>query len=405
MGIDFELTPEQRSLRDWVRGFVEKSIKPRVFEIEENPEASDEILREASKIGLLALPIPQEYGGGGVSSIETNIALEEIAVGDGGIATAIGASWFGVTPILIAGNREQMDRFLPPLASKDEVNLCCMAMTEEQGGSDIEDHRMGGRTIRTKVREEGEYYVITGRKMWPSNFDIATFYTTVATFDPTGEEGTCVIVVERWREGLSFGQPEYKMGMHGDRNGEIIYDDVKVPKENLLGGKGLGLKILTRTITYNRGGAGAISVGMARGAMERVLEYSKQRIVGGKPLIKHELVQAIFADMAIELDAARLLVWRAAWFNSQPGRRSLRWATMAKVYASDVAERITSRCVQLMGSYGYSRKSGVEKYMRDNKIIQIYLGANELCRQIIGELLEETGPFEPIHPIDRVKVR
>lgn len=144
---------------------------------------------------------------------------------------------------------------------------------------------------------------------------------------------------------------------------------------------------------------------MARGAFEKALEYCKQRIVGGKPLAEHELVSAMFADMAMLLDASRLLIWRAVWYNSQPGRRSLKWATMAKVFASDAAERITSICVQLMGSYGYSRKAGVEKYMRDNKIIQIYIGANELSRQVIGELTRDTGIWEPEHPIDKVKIR
>lgn len=406
MSLDFELTEAQKSLQKWVREFTEREIKPRIERLETDPDAPHEVFKKAAEIGLLALPIPEEYGGGNASGIETNIALEELAAGCGGIATAIGASWFGMTPILVAGNKEQHKRFLPLLTSHDEVNMTCMAMTEEQGGSDIEDHRMKGVTIRTRVKEEGDFYIVTGRKMWPSNFDIARLYTTVATADPArGEAGSCAIVVERDSPGLSFGKPEYKMGMHADRNGEIIYDAVRVPRWNLLGRIGDGLAILQRTLTYNRSGAGAISLGMARGALEKALEYCKQRHASGRPLVEHELISAMFADMAIMIDAARLLVWRAAWYNSRGGKRSLKWATMAKIYASDIAEKVTSNCVQLMGSFGYSRKSGVEKYMRDNKIIQIYIGANELSRQVVGELVAATGLFEPEHDVDKIRLR
>ncbi len=387
--LGFTLSEEQLAIQKLVRDFTKREIKPVAvqFETDEEGKLAEDVFKKAAKVGILGLPVPKEYGGGGASNVECTIAVEELAVGCGGIATAIGASWFGQTPIIMAATKEQRERWFPPLASK-EGNLCCMAMTEQASGSDIENPLMESRTIRTIVRAEGNQYVVNGSKIWPSNSDNAYLYTVVATVDPNlGNEGSCIIVIPRGTLGLSFGKPYKKMGMDADRNGEIFFDDVRVPKENLLGEIGDGARLLQRTLIYNRAGAAAISVGMARGAFELALKYAKERIVGGKPMIEHEIISAMFADMATEIDAARLLVQRAAWFNAQRGLANMRWSTMAKVYASDVAMRVATNAVQVMGSYGYSKEVGVEKYMRDAKIMQIYIGANELTRQVIGESL------------------
>jgi len=210
----------------------------------------------------------------------------------------------------------------------------------------------------------------------------------VATVNPElGDEGSCLIVIPAGTPGLSFGKPIKKMGMDADINAEIFFDNVTVPRENLLGKVGDGAKLLQRTLIYNRTGAGAIATGIARGAFEIALNYAKERTVTDKPLIEHEIICAMFADMATEIEAARLLYLRAAWFNAQRGLANMAWSTIAKVYASDVAMRVTTNAVQVMGSYGYSREVGVEKHMRDAKIMQIYIGANELNRQVIGEAL------------------
>jgi alkylation response protein AidB-like acyl-CoA dehydrogenase len=187
--------------------------------------------------------------------------------------------------------------------------------------------------------------------------------------------------------GLSFGRPIRKMGMDADRNAEIIFDDVRVPKSNLLGKIGDGARLLQRTLIYNRVGAAAISVGIARSAFEAAIKWARDRITMGRPLIQHPVIAAMAGDMATEIDAARLLYQRAAWFNAQPGQANMRWSTMAKVYASDIAMRVTTNAVQIMGAYGYAKEYGVEKAMRDAKIVQIFIGANEFSRQLVGELL------------------
>jgi len=386
--LGFTLSEEQLAIQKLAREFTEKEIKPVAtkFEKDEDGKLAEAIFKKAAEVGILGLPIPNEYGGSDASNVECSIVLEELATGCGGISTSIGASWFGQTPIMIAATPEQRQRWLPPLTR--DGNLCCMAMTEPAGGSDIENPHMHSKTIRSIVRADGDDYVINGTKIWPSNSTNSYLYTVVATVNPElGDEGSCLIVIPAGTPGLSFGKPIKKMGMDADSNSEIFFDNVTVPKENLLGKVGDGARLLQRTLIYNRTGAGAIATGIARGAFEIALKYAKERTVTDKPLIEHEIICAMFADMATEIEAARLLYLRAAWFNAQRGLANMAWSTMAKVYASDVAMRVTTNAVQVMGSYGYSREVGVEKHMRDAKIMQIYIGANELNRQVIGEAL------------------
>ncbi len=386
--LGFTLSEEQLAIQKLARQFTEKEIKPVAikFEKDEEGELAEGVFKKLAEVGILGLPIPKEYGGSDCSNVECSVVLEELAAGCGGISTAIGASWFGQTPIMMAATTEQRQRWLPPLTR--DGNLCCMAMTEPAGGSDIENPHMHSKTIRTIVRTDGDDYVVNGTKIWPSNSTNSCLYTVVATVNPElGDEGSCIIIIPDGAPGLSFGKPIKKMGMDADSNSEIFFDNVKLPKENLLWKVGDGAKLLQRTLIYNRAGAGAIATGIARGAFELALKYAKERITTGKPLIQHEIISALFADMATEIDAARLLYLRAAWFNAQRGLANMAWSTMAKVYASDIAMRVTTNAVQVMGSYGYSREVGVEKYMRDAKIMQIYIGANELTRQVIGEAL------------------
>lgn len=386
--LGFTLSEEQSAIQKLAREFTEKEIKPVAtqFEKDEEGRLAEDIFKKAAEVGILGLPIPKEYGGSEASNVECSIVLEEIAVGCGGIATAIGASWFGQTPIMMAATTEQRQRWFPPLTR--DGNLCCMAMTEPAGGSDIENPHMHSRTIRTMLRPAGNDYILNGTKIWPSNSTNAFLYTVVATTDPElGDDGSCLVVVPRGTPGLSFGKPIKKMGMDADMNSEIFFDNVKIPRENMLGKVGDGARLLQRTLIYNRAGAGAIATGIARGAFEIALKYAKERVVAGKPAIEHEIICAMFADMSTEIEAARLLYLRAAWFNAQRGLANMSWSTMAKVYASDVAMKVTSNAIQVMGSYGYSREVGVEKYLRDAKIMQIYIGANELTRQVVGEAL------------------
>lgn len=384
----FGLSEERRQFQELARKFAENEVKPLNDQFEDDWQTHvhmTQVLKKAAEIGFMGLPIDEKYGGTGADGMTIMAVLEELAAVNGGVACVIGDTWFAQTPVVIAANDEQRERFLRPLASRDQVNLGCICMTEPASGADIEDTRMRLRTVKTIIKEDGDQYVINGVKMWPSNAGIASHYIVVVTTDPKLEDkGSAIVVVEKDRPGLSFGKIERKMGMHEDQNREVVFEEVRVPKSNLLGKIGQGHKILQTTVTYNRLGAGMISVGMARGAFQYALQYCKDRVVGGKPLIQHSLISAMFADMATKIDAARLLVYRASWALKQKDPNRARYSDMAKVFATNAAMEITSNCVQVMGSYGYSKEYPVEKYMRDAKIVQIYLGPNEMVQQLIG---------------------
>jgi len=387
--LSFRLSEEQEAIRTLARRFAEGEIKPvaREFERDEDGKLAERIIDKAAEIGLLGLAVPKEYGGGGGSNVECSLVLEELAVGCGGISTAIGASWFGQTPIMMAATKEQREQIFPPLAAADKGRLVCMAMTEPAGGTDIENPHMRSRTIRTIVKDAGDHYVVNGSKIWPSNSDNAWLYTVVASMDPAQEDaGSCLILVPAGTPGLSTGKAIRKMGMDADRNAEIFFENVRVPKTSLLGKIGDGAKLLQRTLVYNRVGAAAIAVGIARGAFEAALKFAKERTAMGGPLNQHPVVAAMLGDMLTKIESARLLYLRAAWHNAQKGQASMQWSSMAKVYASDMAMQVTTDAVQIMGSYGYAKEYGVEKAMRDAKIVQIYIGANEFTRQVVGEL-------------------
>jgi alkylation response protein AidB-like acyl-CoA dehydrogenase len=388
---NFQLSEEKVQFQELARRFAENEVKPYNDKFDDDWETHKymkKVLKKAAELGFMGLTIDSKYGGTGADGMTTMAVLEELAAVNGGVATVIGDTWFAQTPIIIAANDEQRERFLRPLASREEVNLGCICMTEPASGADIEDDRMRFRTVKTILKEDGDYYIINGTKIWPSNAGIASHYMVIATTDPALEDkGSCIIVVEKNTPGLSFGKIERKMGMPEDQNREVIFEEVRVHKSNLLGKIGDGFKILQRTIAYNRLGAGMISVGMARGAFEYALQYCKDRVVGGKPLIKHSLISAMFADMATKIDAARLLVYRASWSLKMRDPNRARYSNMAKVFATNMAMDVTSNCVQVMGSYGYSKEYPVEKYMRDAKIVQIFLGPNELVQQLIGESL------------------
>ncbi|OFX31709.1 MAG: hypothetical protein A2Z07_01365 [Armatimonadetes bacterium RBG_16_67_12] len=261
-------------------------------------------------------------------------------------------------------------------------------MTEPTGGSDIENPAMNSFGIHTLARPRDDGFVINGVKRFPSNAGIASLYTVIATVDRSlGDGGSCILLVPAGTLGLSFGKPEDKMGMRADRNCDVIFDNVWVPNDHLLGKIGDGARLLRLTLAFNRPGAGSIAVGMARGAFEIALEYSRTRIQGGMPLFRQPQIAAKLADAATSLEAARLLCWRAAWHNATHRPPSIRHASMAKVFASDMAMQVISDCIQVMGSYGYMKEYRVEKYLRDAKIVQIYLGANEICRLDIGDSL------------------
>ncbi|OPX34525.1 MAG: hypothetical protein B1H11_10795, partial [Desulfobacteraceae bacterium 4484_190.1] len=355
---NFQLSEERRQFQELARKFAENEVKPLNDKFEDDWSTHKymaQVLEKAAALGFMGLTIDPKFGGTGADGMTIMAVLEELGAVNGGVACVIGDTWFAQTPIIIAANEEQRERFLRPMASKEEVNLGCICMTEPASGADIEDDRMRLRTVKTIIKEDGDDYIINGVKIWPSNAGIASHYIVIATTDPKLEDkGSAIIVVEKDTPGLSFGKIERKMGMNEDQNREVIFEDVRVPKSNLLGKIGDGHRLLQTTVAYNRLGAGMISVGIARGAFEYALGYCKGRVVGGKPLIKHSLISAMFADMATKIDAARLLVYRASWSLKTKNTNRARYSDMAKVFATNAAMEITSNCVQVMGSYGYS---------------------------------------------------
>jgi butyryl-CoA dehydrogenase len=380
--MDFSYTKEQKMFEDAVKEFVKKEIIPVCLEFEDDHDGklAHSVITKTAQAEILGLVVPEQYGGGGGRGIEANIALENIAYGDVGIACAIGASWWGQTAILMKGSSEVRDEWFPKLASKKEAHLVCMALTEPSGGTDVEDPAMGFKTLQTIATIEGDEVVLNGRKMWPSNFDVASLYVVGCTVDPQkGEEGSLLLAVPTGTKGLSTGKNERKMGHHADRNGEIIFDNVRVPKQNMIGKVGEGVKILDRTLIYNRVGPASMAIGAANRAYDLALEFTKTRIVGGYPLYKHELASAMLFDMETKIHISRLLWQRAAWVNMTT-KGNIHYAHMAKVFATDSAMEIATNAVELMGSYGYSKAYATEKIMRDVKIIQIYIGSNEMIR-------------------------
>lgn len=380
--MDFSYTKEQKMFEDAVKEFVKKEIIPVCLEFEDDHDGklAHSVITKTAQAEILGLVVPEQYGGAGGRGIEANIALENIAYGDVGIACAIGASWWGQTAILMKGSPEVRDEWFPKLASKKEAHLVCMALTEPSGGTDVEDPAMGFKTLQTIATIEGDEVVLNGRKMWPSNFDVASLYVVGCTVDPQkGEEGSLLLAVPAGTKGLSTGKNERKMGHHADRNGEIIFDNVRVPKQNMIGKVGEGVKILHRTLIYNRVGPASMAIGAANRAYDLALEFAKTRIVGGYPLYKHELASAMLFDMETKIHISRLLWQRAAWVNMTT-KGNIHYAHMAKVFATDSAMEIATNAVELMGSYGYSKEYATEKIMRDVKIIQIYIGSNEMIR-------------------------
>ncbi len=380
--MDFSYTQEQMIFEEALKKFVKKEIIPVCLDFEDDTDGklAHSVITKAAKAGILGTVVPEQYGGGGGRGMEANIALENLAYGDVGIACAIGASWWGQTALLTTGAPELKSEWFPKFASQEKAHLVCMALTEPSGGTDVEDPAMGFKTLHTIATIEGNEVVLKGRKMWPSNFDVASLYVVACTVNPDrGEEGSLLVAVPAGTPGLSTGKNEPKMGHHADRNGEIIFDDVRVPRENMLGKVGEGVKILGRTLIYNRVGPASMAIGAARRAYDIALDFAKSRIVGGYPLYKHELASAMLFDMETKIHIARLLWQRAAWVNTNT-RGNIHYSHMAKVFATDAAMEIATNAVELMGSYGYSKEYGVEKIMRDVKIIQIYIGSNEMIR-------------------------
>jgi alkylation response protein AidB-like acyl-CoA dehydrogenase len=391
----FELSEELLLIQKTARRFAEREIRPIALELDQAPKDDFcwEIVRKGGEIGLLSFLIPEEYGGGGQAMMGYTILLEELSVACSGVATIFGAHGLGLAPILLSGDVEAWERFFPPVVAaerSDRPYLCAYAITEPEAGSDVE-HEEGARTARltTWARREGDEYIINGRKCFISNGSVASLVTVFATLDrEAGIDAWTCFAVPTDTPGFVVGRVEDKMGQRACPAAELIFEDVRIPKENVIGGEGGGWLLNQQVLASSRGPVGAIAVGIARNAYEIALRYASERYQGGKPIIKHQAVKMMLADMAIKIEAARLLAWKASYLADTQLPPPRKEPAMAKTFASDIAVEVCLDAIQILGGYGYMRDYGVEKCLRDAKLCQIYEGTNQIQRLVILEEIE-----------------
>jgi len=379
--VDFELTEEQAQIRQLAHKFAEQEIRPLATQYDESEETPWDVMQKATKLGLISYPYPEEYGGGGVTSVLTSCQVaEELAWGCLGIATAMIGAGLAAVPIMLAGSQEQKAHYIPWFCDADKVRLGAFALTEPEAGSDA-------ASISTVAVRQGDHYVLNGQKRFITHGGIADLYVIFATVDRSqGYRGITAFIVEANTPGLSAGKKEKKMGMRACHTGDVILQDVQVPVENRLGEEGKGFYIAMQCFEHTRPTVAACAVGVARAAYEYGMDYAKQRVQFGKPILAKQAIRFMLADMLTEIDAARLLTWRAAWMADR-GQPSNIQASMAKAYAADMAMRVTTDAVQILGGYGYMREYPVEKWMRDAKILQIVEGTSQIQRVVISQML------------------
>jgi len=378
---NLSVSDEQKALRDLARRFTQNEIVPIAAEADRMEEYPWELVEKAHAIGLTNIIVPEEYGGGGLGYFEDCLVAEEIAAGCAGIYSSFAASTLGLTPLNLAATPEQMERFMKPFCA--EPALAAFCLTEPGAGSDI-------ASVRTRARRDGDFYVLNGTKRFITNGGVAELYTVTATVDPSlRHRGLVLLVVPCDLPGVSVGKKEDKMGQRAASTREVIFEDVRVPLENRLGDDREGFRLVMETLDKIRAEVAAAAVGVARAAMEAAVKYAKKREQFGQPITSFQGIQFMLADMAIKVEAARLLVWQAAWMADQ-GLRNSYQSAIAKCFAADSAMKITTDAVQIFGGYGYTKEYPVEKYMRDAKLLQIYEGTSEIQRLVISRgLLNE----------------
>jgi acyl-CoA dehydrogenase len=373
-----DLTPEQEEIRRVCREFAANEIRPISLEVDEaDTEVPFEIWRKAAEIGLTSFMLPEALGGGGMTDCLTGcIVQEELSHGCAGIGNLITSNGFFAEPLLALGDEAQQRRWLEPLAG-ERPPLTALATTEPEAGSDA-------ASIRTAARRVDDGYALSGQKSWISNGGVADYVVVFATVEPgSGYRGITAFVLERGDAGLSWGPPMRKMGQRAIVNTELFLDDVRVPADRRLGEEGQGFRGLMQTFDRSRVTLGASATGLARAALEYATAYARERVQFGKPIAEHQAVGFRLADMALRVDASRLLVWRAARM-IDAGERATTEAAMAKLHASETAMWCTWAALQTLGGWGYSREYPVEKWMRDAKLEEIEEGTSDIQRMVIA---------------------
>ncbi len=376
--MNFDLTEEQRVWQKTVHDFVAKEVQPKAHEVDVTSEFNWTATRKMGPLGLLGLNIPEQYGGAGVDAVSAAIALEEIGWGCGSTALALAAhNGLGTTPIVLYASEELKQKWLPLVAS-GKNRLATLALTEPGAGSDLQ----GG--VKTKAAKDGNQWIINGAKMWCTNASIAEYIITLVRTDPAGgSRSLSQILVPTDTPGLKIGPAEKKMGLHGSPTHAVTYEEVCVPLENLIGEEGRGLQQTLATLDGGRVGIGAISLGMAQAAFEYAVSYAKERQAFGKAIAQQEAIQWMLADAATEIEAARDLLYKAAWLKEQ-GRPYNKEAAMAKMFATEMAERVCRNAIQVHGGYGYSSEYPVERIYRDARLMTIGEGTSEIQRMVIA---------------------
>ncbi|MGB3861813.1 MAG: acyl-CoA dehydrogenase family protein [Candidatus Aminicenantaceae bacterium] len=381
--IDFSLTEEQKALQEMAREFALKEMRPNAAKYDKGDEFSEDVMQKAFEVGFLNCTIPTEYGGGGLSDIDTVIISEELAAGCAGMYTTMMVNALAYTPIILFGTDEQKKKYLTPQTKK--MSFASFCLTEREAGSDA-------GALKTKAIKVGDEYIINGSKCFISNGGIASLYVVFALTDPSkGARGMSAFIVPRETPGITIGKEEDKMGHRASNTVELYFEDVKVPAENLLAKEGMGFIIAMNTLDRTRAPVGAAGVGVARTALEYAIEYAKTRRQFGKPIALFQNNAFKIAQMAMEINAARHLIWHAAWLLDE-GKPCGKESAMAKTFGSDVAMRVTNEALQILGGYGYMRDYPMEKLMRDAKLLQIYEGTNEIQRLVISR--EVIGPIK-----------
>jgi alkylation response protein AidB-like acyl-CoA dehydrogenase len=375
--MDYFLTEDQIMIKDMTRQIAEEKVVPVREELDVKEEFPWEIMKVLAQSDLFGLFITEEYGGLGKGCLELCIAVEELSRACLGVATTFAANALGTTPLLLYGSEEQKKKYLPDIAAGKR--LVAFGLTEANAGSDAAG-------IQTTAKLDGNEYVLNGTKQWITNGGEAEIYTIIAITDRSkGARGASAFIVEKGTPGFSFGKKEKKMGIRTSATRELIFDNCRIPKENILSREGMGFIITMKTLDNSRTGVGAQGVGVAQGAFEEAVKFARKRIQFGHPVISFQAVQHMLADMSTEIEAARSLVYSVAKYIDSGAKEISKESAMAKVFATDMAMRVTTNAVQVMGGSGYMREYPVEKMMRDAKILQIYEGTNQIGLALIKE--------------------
>lgn len=381
--MDYFLTEEQLELQKLARKIAMEKVRPVAAHYDKTGEFPWELVKLFAELDFFRIWIDEEYGGMGGGVMELVLVTEELSRACGGVALAVAASALGSFPIVISGNKQQKEKYLPDLA--DGKYLAGFCLTEPEAGSDA-------GAIKTKAVRDGDYYILNGKKHFITNGGVAKLYTIIASTDPSkGTRGATAFIVEEGTPGLSYGKEEDKMGIRASATNEVIFEDCKIPVENRIGEEGQGFIVAMKTLDKSRPGVAAQALGIAQGAFDLAVEYAREREQFGQSIISFQAIQFMLADMATQIEAARALIYSISKMIDSGAKNIAKESAMCKVLASDVAMKVATDAVQIFGGYGYMRDYPIEKFMRDAKITQIYEGTNQIQRLVIARNIIREG--------------